>query len=39
IMLLIGGIQLFCLGIIGNYIGKIYIESKHRPHYIVQEKK
>ena len=39
IMLLIGGIQLFYLGIIGNYIGKIYIESEHRPHYIVQEKK
>jgi len=39
ILLLIGGIQLFCLGIIGNYIGKIYIETKHRPHYIVQEEK
>lgn len=39
IMLFIGGIQLFCLGIIGNYIGKIYLETKHRPQYIVQEQK
>lgn len=39
IMLFIGGVQLFCLGIIGNYIGKIYLETKHRPQYIVQEKK
>lgn len=33
----IGGIQLFCLGIIGEYIAKIYLETKHRPHYIVSE--
>ncbi len=39
IMLFIGGIQLSCLGIIGNYIGKIYLETKHRPQYIIQEKK
>ncbi|ETY74861.1 glycosyltransferase family 2 protein [Lactiplantibacillus fabifermentans] len=39
LMLFIGGIQLFCLGIIGNYIGKIYLETKHRPQYIVQEQK
>ncbi|VDG32730.1 glycosyltransferase [Lactobacillus sp.] [Lactiplantibacillus mudanjiangensis] len=39
IILLVGGIQLFCLGIIGNYIGKIYLESKHRPQYIVKEQK
>lgn len=39
IMLFIGGIQLFCMGIIGNYIGKIYLETKHRPQYIIQEKK
>ena len=32
--LLIGGIQLFCLGIIGSYIAKIHIESKKRPIYI-----
>ncbi|MFB9769778.1 glycosyltransferase family 2 protein [Lactiplantibacillus modestisalitolerans] len=39
IMLFIGGVQLFCLGIIGNYIGKIYLETKHRPQYIIQEKR
>ena len=32
-----GGIQLFCMGIIGQYIAKIYLETKHRPHYIVLE--
>ena len=37
IMLFIGGIQLFCLGIIGQYISKIYLETKHRPHYIISE--
>ncbi|AEN99453.1 glycosyltransferase family 2 protein [Fructilactobacillus sanfranciscensis] len=39
IMLLIGGIQLFCLGILGKYIGKIYLETKHRPQYIIKEQK
>ncbi len=37
IMTLIGGIQLFCMGIMGQYISKIYIEVKRRPHYIVAE--
>lgn len=38
IILLLGGIQLMCLGIVGKYIGKIYLQSKHRPIYIVKEK-
>lgn len=37
IILLIGGIQLFCMGIIGQYLSKNYMESKKRPHYIVRE--
>ncbi|WP_143463595.1 glycosyltransferase family 2 protein [Levilactobacillus enshiensis] len=39
IVLLIGGIQLFCLGILGQYINKIYLETKHRPKFIIREKK
>lgn len=37
IITFIGGIQLFCLGIIGQYLAKLYLESKHRPHYIISE--
>ena len=37
IMLFIGGVQLFCLGIMGQYIAKIYMEAKHRPHFIIAE--
>lgn len=32
----IGGIQILCLGVIGEYIGKIYSESKKRPRYIIE---
>ncbi|MQS45081.1 glycosyltransferase family 2 protein [Companilactobacillus mishanensis] len=39
IILLIGGIQLLCIGILGEYIGKIFLEVKHRPIYIVKDKK
>ena len=35
IVIFIGGIQLFCLGIIGQYIAKTYLEVKRRPHYII----
>lgn len=38
IVCFLGGIQLLSLGVIGEYIGKIYLESKHRPRYIISEK-
>lgn len=39
IILMIGGLQLLCIGIIGKYIGKIYMQVKNRPIYIIKEKK
>ena len=35
---LLGGIQLISLGVIGQYIGKTYMETKHRPRYIISER-
>ena len=37
IVLLVGGVQLFCLGIMGQYMSKEYMEIKNRPIYIVKE--
>ena len=37
IITLIGGIQIFCVGIVGEYLSKIYLETKNRPVYIVKE--
>ncbi len=37
LLLLIGGIQLFCLGILGEYLAKVYLQVKNRPVYILKE--
>ena len=38
IVCFMGGIQLICLGVLGEYIGKIYMEVKGRPRYIISER-
>lgn len=37
IIFLVGGIQLFCMGIMGQYLSKTYLETKHRPIFILKE--
>ena len=37
IIIFVGGIQLFCMGIMGQYIARIYMETKNRPHFIVAD--
>lgn len=37
LILLVGGLQLFFLGVIGEYIGRIYIQAKRRPNYLIKE--
>ncbi len=39
IICFVSGIQMISLGVIGEYIGKIYLETKHRPRYIIDERK
>ena len=38
VMLFIGSLQLICLGVLGEYIGRIYFESKQRPLYLIRQR-
>ncbi len=38
IIIFVSGIQLFCVGIVGQYVSKVYLEVKNRPIYVVKEK-
>ncbi|MCR5430757.1 MAG: glycosyltransferase family 2 protein [Eubacterium sp.] len=37
IIVFLSGVQMFCIGIIGQYLSKTYVEVKERPHYIISE--
>ncbi len=37
IIVFIGGVQLFCMGVLGQYLSKMYLEIKKRPHFIIKE--
>ena len=37
VIIFVGGIQMFSIGIMGQYISRMYMETKTRPHYIVSE--
>lgn len=37
VIIFIGGLQMFCLGVIAQYIAKMYLEVKRRPHFIIAE--
>ena len=39
IIMLVSGVQLLCMGIIGQYMAKTYLETKQRPLYLVEEEK
>ena len=38
VIMFIGGVQTFCIGVVGHYMAKTYMETKHRPHYIISER-
>ena len=37
IIFMVSGVQVFCMGILGQYLGKMYIETKNRPVYLIRE--